>query len=63
MILELKTLRVTCDRCGKTKVYSSTTVYLPPDGWKTIQIGPCGMTDYYRVGHLCPSCAQEDEST
>ena len=58
MITVLKTLRIQCDGCGATQDYQSTVDYEPPHGWARTSIGPCGMYDSFRDGHLCPDCVK-----
>lgn len=56
MIRELKTVEYSCDfGCG-TKVVASSFGGDLPQGWGTVKVGPCGITNYYRDDLACPTC-------
>ena len=58
MIRELKTFEYRCDFCGETKV-SQSFRQEHPSGWGLIEVGPCGLTDYYRNDLACEKCLAE----
>ena len=61
MIQERKTYLITCDSCRSSFQYSALSERDLPPGWRTVQVGPCGMTDYYRTEHRCSGCSDEGD--
>lgn len=60
MIREKKTFEISCERCGKTVTVQSVSTPDLPKGWKTVSVGPCGMTNYYRDEIRCIKCKTKD---
>lgn len=59
MFQELKTLKVTCDTygCGTSVIITVRACDSKlPDGWVYKEVGPCGITDYYKTDVFCPKC-------
>lgn len=61
MIKEVKTYKVTCDRCGEVETfvreeYSFNTL---PKGWGHDDVHDCGLTGYTRTDDLCPKCLKK----
>lgn len=55
MNFEVKTYKYICDKCKKEAVVHAMYNILPI-GWTTEEVGPCGLTDYYRDEDICTSC-------
>jgi hypothetical protein len=56
MRTELRTWRLTCDKCKKSVIVQAY-LFERPKGWGDRSVGPCGLTNYYRDEDLCPKCA------
>jgi hypothetical protein len=61
VIREIKRYRITCDHCFDHAVNVETTFDPPglPEGWSVLDVGPCGMTGYYRQEWWCLGCVQK----
>jgi hypothetical protein len=58
MIIEVKTLKITCDLCKKIEIYQADQIFGRPKGWGS------GDKHYFYRGHyrtddLCPDCLRE----
>jgi hypothetical protein len=58
MIQEVKTFKVTCDRCRAEVIVHGVRCELPKD-WGTETSSGWGMTDYTRTEELCPLCLRK----
>lgn len=56
MITQLKTYRLTCERCGMSIVLAGTSQPDLPSGWTRQDEHGCGLTGYTRTLDLCPAC-------
>ena len=56
MIIELRTYRISCDRCGTSIVLQDTSRPVLPAAWVTEEMHDCGLTGYTSALDLCPAC-------
>lgn len=52
-VIEHEELR--CDFCTRTERVERGG---KPNGWTTIEFGPCGLTDYYTTKDRCADCTK-----
>lgn len=62
MIREIKTFEIVCNQCHATETF--TGLYGPndkPKDWGIREVGPCGLTNYFRKEDLCPKCMKKEK--
>lgn len=51
-----------CDTCNVEKIIESTMKPDLPKGWAYREVGPCGLTNYYKNVEICPKCVKKENS-
>lgn len=52
---ELKVYKFTCYMCHVSIIITGRPGEKPP-GWEVTQVGPCGMTNYFKDEEVCKDC-------
>ena len=61
---EIKKFEIRCDGplCRNTVLIEGTNKeHEKPAGWGSVNVGPCGLTGYYRDELFCPDCLAKHE--
>ncbi len=57
MYTEVKQYKVRCDCClAESETLNSKRI---PRGWTQKEVGPCGMTNYFRTENYCFKCSKK----
>lgn len=60
MIVQLKTFKVSCDRCKESVIVQDSCYPDLPTGWSRKEVHDCGMTGYTDEREYCQACTENE---